>query len=229
MSDKKQLLEEGTIRRFMELANIKPLNTMESGVIEEAAKKPAAKKPAAEEPVKEGYAAEEESLEEADSMEEMGTKAHSEKPATMEEAEGEMEGGDHGEQVRAALEEIKSGVDKLVSMIEGAGGVGFEVEEEPEGGGEEAPEMPEMGGEEEGEEKEEASLEEKKEMEEESMEEALAEELTRRVAARLMREAKKGAVAKKGGNWLAKPSHAKPPKAKGSPVKGGTPFKGGKK
>lgn len=154
MSDKK-LLEEGAIRRFQTLANIKPIA---NGLLEEASKSKK-KEEEKKKPVKESYAQEEESLEEAGMSEE-----------SMEEAEGEMEapetaaaaeGGDKGDEVRSALESIKSGVDALMGMIEGAGDLGFEVEEEPEAGGE--GEMPEMSGEEEsGEEGEEESLEEAK-------------------------------------------------------------------
>lgn len=227
MSDKK-LLEEGTIRRFMELANIKPVG---NGLLEE--KKTPAKKPAkadkadkAEKPVKEGYAVEEETVEE---MQSPGTEEvyHEE---GLDEAEGEMETaapaeGGESESVRAALEDIKNGVDKLLGMIEGAGDLGMEVEEEPEAGGE--GEMPAMGDEEEmmkDEEEalaevaeegkyEEEGLEEKKKTKKapEMEEEALAEELTRRVAARLVAEMKKS-----GGKWGSAP-HGKPPKAHGKP------------
>jgi hypothetical protein len=246
MSDKK-LLEEGAIRRFQTLANIKPIA---NGLLEEASKTKKTEKPK-KEPVKESYAQEEESLEEMSGMD----KKHYEEES-MEEAEGEMEapetaaaaeGGDKGDEVRSALESIKSGVDALMGMIEGAGDLGFEVEEEPEAGGE--GEMPEMSGEEEsGEEEQEEGLaemkhsgkhaakakkhmkggkmneavEEEEEEEEESLEEtldeeALAEELTRRVAARLMREAKKG-----GASWGAKPPSAgkgSKPKNKGNASK----------
>lgn len=247
MSDKK-LLEEGTIRRFMELANIKPVG---NGLLEEK-KKPAAKPAKAgeegKEPVKEGYVdevkMEEEAVEEAvSSMEE---KYHEE---GLEEAEGEMEtaapaeGGESG--VRAALEDIKNGVDKLLGMIEGASDLGMEVEDEEEGGEEMGGEMPSMGGEEEAMKDEEGlaemkhagkhgakvkahkkggKVQEAKKEEEESLEEsaeeeeeALAEELTRRVAARLVAEMKKG-----GGAWGSKPPAAKKgsaPKSKGNASK----------
>lgn len=249
MSDKK-LLEEGAIRRFQALANIKPIG---NGMLEEAAKKPAkgehheeesaGKKPSV--PVKEAYA-QEEAIEEMDAHAAVPGKSMEEK--YMEEAEGEEmemaepaaeEGGD---EIRAALEDIKKGVDALLTKIEGASDLGFEVEDEEAGGeGEEAPEMPEMGKEES---LEEAELQEKKGLPpalkkaiaakkekadhkgdgEEMEEEALAEELTRRVAARLVAEMKKG-----GGNWLSAPKAAPKPKSKGSATKGGTPFKGGKK
>lgn len=239
MSDKK-LLEESAIRRFQALANIKPIG---NGLLEEAAKKkPAEEKPAkgaaakgeaaegetAKKVTKESYAVTaEEAVEEA----QHGGMEEKYQEETMHEAEGEEmemaepaaeEGGDD---IRAALEDIKKGVDALLGKIEGASDLGFEVEDEEageEGGeGEEMPEMPEMGKEES---LEEAESEEKKHPMEE---EALAEELTRRVAARLVAEMKKGK--KGGGNWLAKPSAAPKPKSKGSPTKGGTPFKGGKK
>ena len=258
MSEKK-LLEEGAIRRFQALANIKPVG---NGVINEtsARKGALANTEEAVEEIKKGESTlqekkaahkgkkgkvqenyEEEAVEEVASggMEEKYTEEES-----MEEAEGASEGGE--DEVRAALEKIASGVDELVKMIGASVTMGVEAGEE---------EMP-MGGEEEEEEEagEEESLEEKKhtgkmhkgkkveevkaaeeeEEEEESLEEstdALAEELTRRVAARLMREAKKGAVAKKGGNWLAKPAHSKPASAGGKPKspKGYKPLSASKK
>lgn len=71
--------------------------------------------------------------------------------------------------------------------------------------------------------------------------EYLAEELTKRVAARLVAEMKKAKAVKEGKKGAAGSvaaasgksgtHHSKPPKAKGSPTKGkvGTPFGGGKK
>jgi hypothetical protein len=234
MSDKK-LLEEGTIRRFQTLANIKSLG---SEVLEEKkmAKKPEHKEEKEEKKVEESMPdlAGQRQVpmeEEGAGMEEAGVYGGmaSYEEAKMEEAEGGMEGGES--EVRAALEEIKSGVDKLLAMIEGAGGMSMDVEAEEEGGEESGEEEMGAGGEEEEKEemKHEESLEEKKhakghkgmkkeeeEEEDESLEEALAEELTRRVAARLMREAKKGAAAWGKGTFK---SAAVPKKGKGSATK----------
>jgi hypothetical protein len=237
MSDKK-LLEEGTIRRFQTLANIKSLG---SAVLEEKkmAKKPEHKEEKEEKKVEESMPdlagqrqvpMEEEGAGMAEAGVSGGMASYEEEK--MEEAEGGMEGGEESE-VRAALEEIKSGVDKLLAMIEGAGGMSMDVEAEEEGGEESGEEEMGAAGEEEKEEmKYEESLEEKKdakghkgmkkeeekeeEKEDESLEEALAEELTRRVAARLMREAKKGAAAWGKGTFK---SAAVPKKGKGSATK----------
>ena len=146
MSDKK-LLEESTIRRFMQLANIKPIN---DGLIAEAShKKPEKMEEKKAEEKKKAHKAgekpahvEEEKVEEG--LEEMyGTKSMEEegvghmeemyKEEGLEEAEeegGEMGGGD----VRAALEQIKAGVDALLGMIEGGASVELDIEEEPEAG-----------------------------------------------------------------------------------------------
>ena len=138
MSDKK-LLEEGAIRRFQTLANIKPIG---GEVLEEkkaAAKKPAEEKKKVEETVAvdtadkitmAGQSVNEESMEEM-SGGMPGYKEEMNYEETMGEAEGE--GGDD-EAVRAALEEIKSGVDKLLGMI----GAGVELEVEKEEGEEKA-------------------------------------------------------------------------------------------
>ena len=64
----------------------------------------------------------------------------------------------------------------------------------------------------------------------ELVDDTLIEKLVQRVSARLVAEARKArelAEGKKGsaGNWLSKPAHGKPPKAKGSPKgKTGAPF-----
>lgn len=259
MSDKK-LLEESTIRRFMQLANIKPV----AGLIEEK-KAHGGKHEAGESKAEEkaehgkGHKSEkkekkvEESLEEMHGMKEEGTsmpvsdhgmsvadEGHYEEEG-LEEAGMEGGEGEGGGDVRAALEQIKAGVDMLLGMIEGGAGVELGVEEEPEAGeGEEEGGMEdeeEAYHEEEGLEEaaheeakmEEEGLEEKKGMppalkaamekkkgkkpeEEKKMEEeALAEELTRRVAARLVAEMKKG-----GGKWGSGPKGQKP-KAHGAP------------
>lgn len=248
MSDKK-LLEESTIRRFMQLANIKPIN---DGLIAEAKKAEEKKKAHKEEEKKEKKV--EEGLEEmgmptsAPAMEEEGYHEEGlEEEAGMEGGEGEG-GGD----VRAALEQIKAGVDMLLGMIEGGAGVELGVEEEPEAGeGEEGEAgMEDEAPAEEGLEEvahetakmEEEGLEEKKGLPpalkkaiaakkektdhkgdgKEMEEEALAEELTRRVAARLVAEMKKS-----GGKWGSGPKGAKP-KAHGKP-KSPTGYKPAKK
>ena len=253
MSDKK-LLEEGTVRRFMELANIKPLNTLS-----EAAKKPAAK-PAAEEPAAKDPAAKEPAggkgrkglkenerpgvtfMREDDPNATSGVMHEEEAMGDMSAVGGEaggMGGGEEagvegGEGLKPAVQKIIDGLNELLADS------GLEVDMEKEEGGE-GEEAPEAGEEEEEEEEEEGTVYEKKEMEEgygkkkmeekkkmkpaeeEKMEEdlqleelqveddeALAEELTRRVAARLvaeMKKAKKGMT--EGGSWGA------PPKTKG--------------
>lgn len=278
MSDKK-LLEEGTIRRFQMLANIKSVN---SEVLEEGSKK---KKGNMEEakPGKKGPEVKKESLEETleekaveeGSLEETYKEAGvAEEGNTMEEAE---EGGDEGGEVRSALQDIEAGVNKLLGMIEGGAGLEIGVEdEEPEGeegmGGEGEMEMP-PAGEEEGSLEEENSLMEaikaalserrhakdkdpkhkkameekkkleekkkaKKEMEEkkeleESIEvvddDVLAEELTKRVAARLVAEMKKAKMVKEGGkggvNWYKTKSGGNNRPKPGGKVGKGTPFK----
>lgn len=287
MSDKK-LLEEGTIRRFQMLANIKPVN---SEVLEEGSKKKSGQRQVGgmstekrEEYTKKGNMEEakhakhgkkpaehmeEESLEETleekyveeGGLEEMYKEAGVaeegtyEEGAAMEEAE---EGGDEGGDVRSALQDIEAGVNKLLGMIEGGEGleVGIEEPEGEEGMGGGASEMgaPEELDEEESlmeaiktalSERKKAKGKHDKASEEldESIElvddDVLAEELTQRVAARLVAEMKKakkmvkegskgGAASVKAASGTNKPTpKAKKPTGHG-PGKG-TPFGGKKK
>ena len=155
-----------------------------------------------------------------------------------DESTGEEEGGD----IEADVEEIASRLTSILSKMGSSKEVA--VEKEPEAGGQDGPGIgADMGGE------EEAPMMESDELEEELYEslevdddEQLAEELTRRVAARLVAEMKKAKEEKgkgkkeelkkkkveegKGaGNWLKKVSPAKKPK--GHPVgtgKKATPF-----
>ncbi len=252
MADKK-LLEEATIRRFMKLANIAPT---EKGVLTEGTMKvklsgqePAGgraafpmasqgvrgpvREEAEEEMKKEGWmkeADEEEAAPEADAAD-MGDMAGDDMGAP-------AEGGD----LESAVASV---VDALNGLLAAAGMEDKEVELDSgsEEGGEEAAGMEDEMAAPMAEAKEEEEKEGKKEEEEEELEESielvddtLIEKLVQRVSARLVAEARKQkdaklAEAKKGGagNWLAKPKHSKPPKAKGNPTKGGTPFKGGKK
>jgi len=260
MSDKK-LLEEGTVRRFMELANIKPLNTIAEGKkkkegLKEKEEKPAkGMKPAAggrpgasgmdpataakakagkkgaaveesieesiEETVEENFIGEAEGEEAGGEMADMG--------ADMGDMGGDMGGGEEGgDSKKPAVQKIIDGLNELLADS------GLEVDMEKEGGGGEGEEAG-------GEAGEEGMLEAygKKKMEEkkpsaeeegvyESLnlevedDEALAEELTRRVAARLVAEMKKG-----GGKWGAPPKAAKKPTGHGASKKAfGTKSKG---
>jgi hypothetical protein len=252
MSDKKKLLEEGTIRRFQTLANIKPLNSEYSEVLEEASKKKAApaggerhhaggrgvgghgrdkmeekKKHAGDEAVEEAKYSEEESMEEAkyaeeESLEEAGHSyeegSYGYEEAAMPMAEEEETGGEGGEGMTAEIEDDVEEIAARLSSILSKVGSSKEVDTEEEGGAEAEP--MDMGApeEEEGsmmeakkkgphhgkkmEEKKQGRAEEEKEKKKKGVhegldeEEALAEELTRRVAARLvaeMRAAKAGA------------------------------------
>jgi hypothetical protein len=173
---------------------------------------------------------------------------------------GEEEIGAEGGDLKGALEQIKDGLNKLLAQIEGAGGMevdldageetapemeeeGIYEELEEEGLHEELEEESlEEELEEEGHKMEEKKLptkgekkvpakhEKEKEEKGHKMEEALAEELTRRVTARLMAEMKKSLV-KKGSTGPAAAAgktgttHQKAPGHKGSPVgKVGAPF-----
>ena len=273
MSEKK-LLEEGAVRRFMQLANIKPLNENEAagsrglGLTRGDNGRALAVEALEEEgQVEEGW-----NLEEA----EEGPEAAPEMGAGLG---GGEETGMEGGEIKSALEQIKAGLNKLIGHLPEAGGEEFDLEDEP---GEEEPMA--LGGDEEGDEEleeeglyeelEEEGLEEALEEEgykadekkphvkkmeekkkphakkhsEELEEEALAEELTRRVAARLMAEMKKGGAGLKqgapfnkaapksksaghkrnltSGNTVAEGSGAKSngPKGHGVGVKQGAPF-----
>jgi hypothetical protein len=249
MSEKK-LLEEGTIRRFMQLANIKPLNEGKNAGGHEA-EEAGERLPNLRQEAK--HAEEKKKVEEkkaapkhAEKMEEK--KAHGEEEELEEGLEeeleeayqeegmptGRFEEAEEPEMDLGAVEAPEAGMEggEMSAAEELATGLIELVNAFLEKSGstkkiEAEPEAEEEAGE--GEEGEEG-LEEVQV--EEGMEEALAEELTRRVAARLVAEmkakknGKKMEEGKKGaGNWLAKPKHAKAPKGHGAGVSKGTPFK----
>jgi hypothetical protein len=279
MSEKK-LLEEGAVRRFMQLANIKPLNENEA----------AGGRGLGFTRGENGRALAVEALEEEGQVEEGWSMEEAEEPGMAPEMGDELGGGEEtgmeGGDIKSALEQIKAGLNALLGHLPESGGEEFDLEDES--GEEEEP--AELGGEEEDEglheeleeeglyeELEEEGLEEDLEEEgkkveekkhygkhgkkmeekkhakkhgkkEELEEEALAEELTRRVAARLVAEMKKGGAGIKqgapfnkaapksksaghkrnltSGNTVAEGSGAKSnaPKGHGVGVKQGAPF-----
>ena len=257
MSDKK-LLEEGTVRRFQALANIKPLNTLEEG------KKKGSKHEKGESAKKEkaehgkGHESEktEKKLEETHHIPDSVPAERAGRSVFGEEEEmgdmgadmggGEEAGGEGGDDVKPAVEALVSALNDLLSKV-GKGELEVDVEAGAEGG-EEAPEAGEGEEEEEEEGVMEAKQEEegygmkkeakkpmkgkKKEEEEEGVyeslnlevedDEALAEELTRRVAARLVAEMKKAKKSMTEDFTGGGTKHSKPPKAKGNPGKSGS-------
>jgi len=275
MSEKK-LLEEGAVRRFMQLANIKPLNENEA----------AGGRGLGLTRGENGRALAVEALEEEGQVEEGWTMEEAEEPEMGAEMGGGEETGMEGGDIKSALEQIKAGLNALLGHLPEGGGEEFGLEDEPgeEESGEEEQEEAYMHEEleEEGltEELEEEGLTEeleeegyvkqegklppglqkaidkkkgatgkhKKDDDKESMTEALAEELTRRVAARLMAEMKKGGAGIKqgapfnkaapksksaghkrnltSGNTVAEGAGAKSsaPKGHGVGVKQGAPF-----
>lgn len=243
MSEKKQLLEESTIRRFMKLANIKPLAEGEglsrdrdfAGIGKEGRKHagdatvPLREKkkpfpPEEEEKVEEGYDEgdvdpmhEEEDPAAEAPADDMGADMGGEDMGA--DMGGDM-GAEGGDDVKAKVQALADAVNGLLQSL-GKGDLEVDIDTGAEGGEGEA----DMGAEEPPAEEPPAGEEEEEgapvmEVEDDD---ALAEELTRRVAARLMREMKSG----KGG-WLIKKPHVTPKKAMPShPVgkgKKATPF-----
>jgi hypothetical protein len=242
MSEKK-LLEESTIRRFMKLANIKPLN--ETGMfaggspMEDQARFADGGRPAPG-----GLREEEEPAEEPEMDGELGGE---EEEAPEAPEMGGMEGGD----LKAKVDALVDAFNALLSDLPGMEGteVGVEDDGGEEFGGEEfggeGPEMEEASLyeeleeeglteeleeeglteelEEEGQVKEEGKKPEKKEKKKMDKEE-LAEELTRRVAARLMAEMKKNSKFVKKGTTGPKALTGTGTKSHG-PVKGHGPKK----
>lgn len=247
MSEKKQLLEESTIRRFMKLANIKPLAEGEglsrdrdfAGIGKEGRKHagdatvPLREKkkpfpPEEEEKVEEGYDEgdvdpmhEEEDPAAEAPADDMGADMGGDMGADAGGMGDEM-GAEGGDDVKAKVQALADAVNGLLQSL-GKGELEVDIDTGAEEAGEGGEDMgADMGGEEPpaGEEEEEGAPMMEADLEED---EALAEELTRRVAARLMREMKSG----KGG-WLIKKPHVTPKKAMPShPVgkgKKATPF-----
>lgn len=226
MSEKKQLLEESTIRRFMKLANIKPLAESDkperdfAGVSGKSARKFAGK---AERgiPLREEDEEKEEKVEEGYDEGDVDPMHEEEDPAADAPADdmgadmggedmgadmgGDM-GAEGGDDVKAKVQALADAVNGLLQSL-GKGDLEVDIDtgaEEAGEGGED------MGGEEMGAEEPPAGEEEEEgaPMMEVEDDDALAEELTRRVAARLMKEMKSG----KGG-WLIKKPHVTPKKA----------------
>jgi hypothetical protein len=168
MSEKK-LLEEGAVRRFMQLANIKPLN--ESGVRDMAGGRHTSTSarnvsgdPAPHQMMEE--LEEEGQVEEGWNMEEAEEAA----PEMGAELGGGEETGMEGGDIKSALEQIKAGLNALLGHLPESGGEEFDLEDEP--AAEEEP--AELGGDEgEDEELEESGLYE--ELEEEGLHEELEE------------------------------------------------------
>ncbi len=194
MADKK-LLEEATIRRFMQLANIK---ASEKGVLSESMNGEVAggrsatptrgtsgkvqtagqtgpirekkkKVPADEEKMEEGWDAKEETVEEADDME---MPMDEEMPADDMGAGGDEAGAEGGE-LESAVEDVVAALNKVFA----AAGLDKEVEVDSgsEGGEDMAPPADDMGMEDEGgapmmEEQEEEAVEEAKEKDEDEEE-----------------------------------------------------------
>lgn len=243
MADKK-LLEESVIERFQKLANIPKTS---KGMLSEGTTKvklsgqePAGGRSAApmasqgvRGPVREAEM-EDEEIEEG-WMKEEDEGAPEADDAGMDAMAGDdmgadMEGGDLESAVSTVVDALNGLLDaaglsdKKVEMDSGEEG---EEMEAPEAGEEMSAELPPMM-----EKKEKEEDEEEEELDEsiELVDDALIEKLVQRVSARLVAEARKArelAEGKKGsaGNWLSKPSHSKPPKAKGSPKgKTGAPF-----
>jgi hypothetical protein len=227
MSEKKQLLEESTIRRFMKLANIKPLAESDkperdfAGVSGKSARKfagkaergiPLREEEEEEEVKKEGYVEEGEPMyEEEDAAEPPADDAGMDMGGDMGADAGGMGdemGAEGGDDVKAKVQALADAVNGLLQSL-GKGDLEVDIDA---GAGEDAGAEGDMGGEElpaeeppAGEEEEEGAPMMEVELEEDD---ALAEELTRRVAARLMKEMKSG----KGG-WLIKKPHVTPKKA----------------
>lgn len=268
MSDKK-LLEEGVVRRFQTLANIKPIA---NGLIEEgkksgskhekgesAAKEKAEHGKGHKSEKKEKKKLEETEVHDSSPVDVAGQRVfrEQEEPADtagdmgggMPPVGDEMGGGAKGGDVKAEVQGLVNSLNNILKLV-GQENLEVDVEADEEEAPEAAPAEEEEEGtsaEEEGAVMETYEEEGMKKMEEEGkkMEEALdleidddeylAEELTKRVAARLVAEMKKAKASKAGSENAAKGKgathHTKPPKAKGSPTKGkvGTPFSGGKK
>lgn len=253
MADKK-LLEETIIARFQQLANIAA--PAKGGVLTEGVKPASGRHVASayrdDERNKRDAGKVEEVIDEEKVEEAMYDEAEG------DEAGGEEAGGEDmdmaGDEMGAPMEggDLESAVSSLVDALNGVlAAAGMDDKQvELDSGSEGGEDAPEMGGEEdmmaEAEEQKEGygmQKEADKEDLEESIElvdDSLIEKLVQRVSARLVAEARKAKAleeGKKGGSasvrkaaGLGVTKHSPAPKkGKGSQMKGGTPFKGGKK
>ena len=238
MADKK-LLEEATIRRFMQLANITP---SEKGVLKESSEVAGGRSAnptrgnsgevqsnGQSGPIREKKKAYNEELDEADDLEDtdsemdMGDMDLDSEPE-MDDAGGDDAGMEGGE-LESAVEEVVAGLNKLFA----ATGLNKEVEIDSDSEGSDEPPADDMDMDAEGgapmmekkargEDKDEKSENMEEDLEEsiELVDDSLVEKLLQRVSARLVAEARKvreGKLAEaKGGSgrgWLIKKPHSK--------------------